>query len=29
MPLPDTRHDENKGGHAVMAIGYDDRRMRY
>jgi C1A family cysteine protease len=27
MPIPDTRHEENKGGHAVMAVGYDDRRQ--
>ena len=26
MPIPDTRREENKGGHAVMAVGYDDRR---
>ena len=26
MPYPDTRREKKKGGHAVMAVGYDDRR---
>lgn len=26
MPVPDTRREKRKGGHAVMAVGYDDRR---
>ena len=26
MPVPDTKHEELKGGHAVMAVGYDDRK---
>ena len=26
MPVPLKRHDKIKGGHAVMAVGYDDRR---
>ena len=27
MPLPDWRRERPLGGHAVMAVGYDDRRM--
>jgi C1A family cysteine protease len=26
MPVPDARIEENKGGHAVMAVGYNDRK---
>ena len=26
MPDPDKKHDKALGGHAVMAVGYDDRR---
>jgi|SRR5215813_1546880 len=26
MPIPDSKREEFKGGHAVMAVGYDDRR---
>ena len=26
MPTPDTQHEVFKGGHAVMAVGYDDRK---
>lgn len=26
MPVPDKQHDKAIGGHAVMAVGYDDRR---
>jgi C1A family cysteine protease len=27
MPIPRTRHDREDGGHAVMAVGYDDRKQ--
>jgi C1A family cysteine protease len=26
MPLPKPKREELKGGHAVLAVGYDDRR---
>ena len=26
MPIPNRKHEQPKGGHAVMAVGYDDRR---
>ena len=26
MPIPDRKHEKKLGGHAVMAVGYDDRR---
>jgi C1A family cysteine protease len=26
MPVPNKKHDKALGGHAVMAVGYDDRR---
>jgi C1A family cysteine protease len=26
MPIPDRKHEELLGGHAVMAVGYDDLR---
>ena len=26
MPVPDKRHEKLLGGHAVMAVGYDDRK---
>jgi C1A family cysteine protease len=26
MPIPDRKHEKLLGGHAVMAVGYDDRR---
>jgi C1A family cysteine protease len=26
MPTPDIKHEEFKGGHAVIAVGYDDRK---